>query len=415
MNSLTLNPRRWLSCRRLRIHGLLIGLVFWSVYVWIMATPGLRDRNGFLKGTDFLHYYVLGTLALEHRGMDLYNLQAQGAVAMERVPAAGQLLYLPLYGPQVSLLFAPLARLPYAWALAVWLAASAVIYALCCYAIWRTCPMLRVHRGTTFLLAAAYPAFVHLIVWGQNPALALLCFTLAYLALRSERPFLAGLALGCLVFKPQLAAVAVAVFLLTGQLRVIAGILLAAGAQLSIGWLYYGASAMKDYARHLLHVGKVYPLLEPRPYHVHSLRAFWAMLMPWPSVAFAFYAATGLLVLAIAVQCWKSPAPLSLRYSALLLSTVLVSPHLTVYDLVILAPAFLLLAGWVLANGGQPRVYTVGLLLYFCYVVPLTVPITQWTHVQLSVPALLALLWLVWRSTSNEPSLLTASPVSQFG
>jgi Glycosyltransferase family 87 len=413
MNGPSLNPRMWLSCRRVRIHGLLIGLVFWSVYVWIMATPGLRDRNGFLKGTDFLHYYVLGTLALEHRGMDLYNMRGQTVEAMERVPASGQLVYLPLYGPQVSLLFAPLARLPYAWALTVWLAASAAIYALCCYAIWRACPMLRVHRGTMFLLAAAYPAFVHLIVWGQNSALPLLCFTLAYLALRFEKPFPAGLALGCLVFKPQLAVAAVAVFLLSGQMRVIAGMLLAASAQLSMGWLYYGTPAMKDYAWHLFHVGGIYPLLEPRPYHVHSLRAFWAMLIPWPSVAFALCIATALPVLAIAVQCWKSPAPLSLRYSALLMATVLVSPHITVYDLVILAPAFLLLADWAMANDNRPRVYAMGLLLYFCYVVPLTVPITQWTHVQLSVPALLALLWLVWKSTSDERSFPIESPTTQ--
>jgi hypothetical protein len=137
------------------------------------------------------------------------------------------------------------------------------------------------------------------------------------------------------------------------------------------------------------------------------------MLIPWPSVAFALCIATALPVLAIAVQCWKSPAPLSLRYSALLMATVLVSPHITVYDLVILAPAFLLLADWAMANDNRPRVYAMGLLLYFCYVVPLTVPITQWTHVQLSVPALLALLWLVWKSTSDERSFPIESPTTQ--
>jgi hypothetical protein len=308
-----------------------------------------------------------------------------------------------------------LARLTYAWALTIWLVVGATLYALCCYAVWKTCPTLRAQRGTAFLLAAAYPAFVHLIVWGQNSALALLCFTLAYLALRCEGPFLAGVAMGCLVFKPQLGLAAVVVFLLTGQVRIIAGMVTAAIAQLSIGWIYYGSPVMRDYASHLFRVGSVYPLLEPRPYHMHSLRAFWAMLIPWPSAAFTLYVATTLMVLAMTVRCWKSPAPLSLRCSALLTATVLVSPHLTVYDLVILAPAFLLLADWALSNAGQPRVYTVGLLLYFCYVVPLTVPITQWTHVQLSVPALFALLWVVWRSTSNEPSLLTASPASQPG
>jgi hypothetical protein len=364
-----------------------------------------------LKGTDFLHYYTLGALALEHDGADLYNMGPESALATQRVPDAGHLVYVPLYGPQVSLFFAPLATLPYIWALTVWLLASTALYAVCCYAVWRTCPTLHSLPGTTIVLAVAYPGFVHLIVWGQNSALALVCFTLAYLALRSQRSFMAGLAMGCLIFKPQLALAAVVVFLLSRQWRVMAGMVLTATAQLLAGQLYYGSAVMKDYAYHLFHVGRIYPLLEPRPYHMHSLRAFWAMLIPWPLVAFAFYLATAIIVLGITVCCWKSPAPLTLRYSALLLATVLVSPHLTVYDLVILAPVFLLLADWAGVHREQWQAPTVGILLFLCYALPLTVPVTQWTHVQLSVPAMAALLWVVQRPTSDASFWSTAPAI----
>jgi len=34
-------------------------------YAATIATPGPRDRFGHLKGADFLHAYVLGTIALE--------------------------------------------------------------------------------------------------------------------------------------------------------------------------------------------------------------------------------------------------------------------------------------------------------------------------------------------------------------
>jgi len=73
-----------------------------------MAAPGLLDRAGNLKGTDFLHFYTLGSLAFAHRGADLYNMQAQSQLAAERVPAATGIRYLPLYPPQVSVFFAPL-------------------------------------------------------------------------------------------------------------------------------------------------------------------------------------------------------------------------------------------------------------------------------------------------------------------
>src|SRR6266478_9478566 len=131
MHSPTPQLRTWLTPRRLRAHGLLVGLVLWSVYAWIFATPGLQDRNGLLKGTDFLHFYTLGALALEHDGADLYNMQAQSELAQQKVPQAGHLLYVPLYGPQVSLWFAPLAALPYAAALTLWLVFNTVLYAIC--------------------------------------------------------------------------------------------------------------------------------------------------------------------------------------------------------------------------------------------------------------------------------------------
>jgi hypothetical protein len=38
-----------------------------------------------------------------------------------------------------------------------------------------------------------------------------------------------------------------------------------------------------------------------------------------------------------------------------------------------------------------------GPLLYGCYALPLIGPLTYWTHVQLSIPALLALLWTIRR------------------
>ena len=394
------HPTSWLTSRRLRAHGLLLALAVWSIYAWILATPTLRDRNGLLKGTDFLHYYTLGSLALEHRGADLYNMQAQSVLAQQRVPSAGQLLYVPLYGPQVSLLFAPLAALPYPWALAIWLLTNAASYALCCYAIWKTCPTLQSERWTVLILAVAYPAFFHLIAWGQTSALALASFTVAYMMLRSEHLFMAGLAIGCLIFKPQLGLAAAVVFLLARAWQVVAGALAAGAVQLSVGWLYYGTAVMRDYLHHLLHVREIYALLEPRPYQMHSLRAFWAMLIPWSHLGFGLYLATAIAVLWITLLYWKSPAPLPLRYSALLLATVLVSPHLTVYDLLILAPAFLLTTDWLTDHKEDPKARGLGLLLYLCYALPLIGPLSQWTHLQLSVLAMCTLLWTIRRLPS---------------
>src|SRR5712675_525249 len=85
----------WLTARRLRAHAFILALCVWSVYLWNMATPGLLDRARNLKGTDFLHFYTLGTLALAHRGADLYNLPPQSILLGQRVPEAAGIIYLP--------------------------------------------------------------------------------------------------------------------------------------------------------------------------------------------------------------------------------------------------------------------------------------------------------------------------------
>ena len=408
-----MSSKSWLSAKPIRIHGLLLAVLLWTVYAVDMSTPGLSDRNGLVKGTDFLHFYTLGRLALQDRGDLLYDMRAQADLARQFVANAPDSLYVPLYGPQVSLFFAPFTRLPYGDALAVWLAVNVLIYAFCCYAVWKSCPGLQTYRCTVLILAVAFPGFFHLLAWGQTSGLALLCFTLAYLALRRDLTLLAGLAIGSLIFKPQLGLAAAVVLVLAREWKVVAGAVMAASIQLAAAWTHYGSEVMSTYLGALRHVEGVLPLLEPRLYQTHSLRAFWSLLLPWPRVAFALYAVSTVAILVLAVRVWRSRSALTVRFSALLLATVLVSPHLTVYDLVILAPAFLLLGDWAVVDREQMFAPRIQQLLYLCYPLFLMGPLTQVTHLQLSVPAMTALLWTIWRVSSREVSSPpTTLPVS---
>jgi hypothetical protein len=152
-------------------------------------------------------------------------------------------------------------------------------------------------------------------------------------------------------------------------------------------------------------VRDVMPQLEPRLYQMHSLRAFWTMVLPWPRMAFWMYVASALIILWIALSFWKGSAALSVRFSVLLLATVLVSPHLTVYDLVILSPAFLLLADWMRDERFYAR--RLGPLLYACYILPLLGPLARWTHVQVSIGAMVLLLWMIVRLETDSDKLAT--------
>ena len=221
-------PASWITDRRLRAHGLILALCLWSVYLWNMCTPGLIDRADNLKGTDFLHFYTLGSLALVHRGADLYNMRAQAELAAQRVPAAAGIRYLPLYPPQVSILFAPFARLSYPLGAHSLAHFSALIYGLCCYAVWRACPNLRNHGFTVLILALLSRRSGTRSPGDRLPRWLSPVFTLAFFALRAQREFLAGLAFGCLIFKPQLGLPLAVVFLITLRWKIITGALFSA-------------------------------------------------------------------------------------------------------------------------------------------------------------------------------------------
>jgi hypothetical protein len=387
----------WLTPSRIRAHGLLLAVCLWTVYAIDMSTPGLRDRNGLIKGTDFLHFYTLGNIALQKRGDLLYDIQAQAALLKKLVPDAAGNVYVPLYGPQVSLLFAPFARMSYPAALTIWLLLNAVIYGTSCHLMWKHCPNLRAQPWTVLIAALAFPGFFHLICWGQTPGLALLCFTLAFLALSKNRPYLAGVAIGSLIFKPQLGLAAAVIFLFSREWKLIAAATLAALTQLGIGWLYYGTPIMREYLHAVMNVRGVLPMLEPRPYQMHSLHAFWSLLIPWPPLSLILYAATAMAVLAVAARCWRGKISLGLRYSALMLATVLVAPHLTVYDLLVLAPALLLLTDSTVGTNPAGSAAIMPILIYLCYPLFLLGPLARLTHLQLSVIAMTGLLFLIDR------------------
>jgi len=257
----------------------------------------------------------------------------------------------------------------------------------------------------------AFPAFFHLIACGQTSAVALACFTLMFFLLRDRRPFLAGLVLGCLIFKPQLGLAAGVIFVSIGAWRILSGAALSAAGQLLAGVLYYGVEPLHQWIRVLRNAREVLPLLEPKPYQTHSLRTFWSMLIPWHNLSFGLYILSAIVVLGLTIAVWRrgQSVPLPVRYSSLLLASVLVAPHLTVYDLVILAPAFLLLADWLIGRqvgrGTGAPTLGLGTLLYLSYALPLLGPFARWTHVQLSVVVMAATSWVIWRpSRQHDPN-----------
>jgi hypothetical protein len=266
--------------------------------------------------------------------------------------------------------------------------------------------------------AVAYPPLFHFFVRGQLSALVLACFTAGWLAFHSHRDWLAGLALGLLIFKPQFLIAVPLVLLLARSWISFATLAASASAQLALTWAYFGSPVMRAYFDALWHVPRWIGSVELKlaPIQMHSLRSFWSLLIPWPQAAFPIYVISSIAVVSIAAATWKFSSPLALRFTALTLAAVLVNPHLFVYDLLLLAPALLLVVDYAVSNLRRVSSAPLFLLSYLAFILPLLGPISRWTHVQISVPVFAVLLWTLWRQSAevSAPSgvHLLASPDS---
>jgi hypothetical protein len=211
------------------------------------------------------------------------------------------------------------------------------------------------------------------------------------------------------------------VLLFARSWRAFAGLVFSAAAQLILARIYFGPAVMRAYFDTLWHISRIIDTAELSlaPVQMHSLRAFSSLLIQWPmfaqqvanEIALALYILSSIAIIALAASTWKSSAPLALRFSALTLAAVLVNPHLFIYDLLVLAPALLLLVDWTLANPHHVSTPALRLLAYLAFVLPLFGPLARWTHLQLSVPAFTILLWMLWSETLSHKLASTESAV----
>lgn len=388
-----------ITLERLRAYATLLAVCIWTIWIVDFSVPGPIDRLGKVKGTDFLHFYVTGSLAREGRWEQLYDARAQYERASIVAPASPDTVFIPIESPQAALMFAPLAAHPYQPALAMWLAAIILIYAGCCVLMWRLCPALHAHRYLVVASCAAFPGLYSVVLHGQLSGLALACVTLALAALRRGWPLIAGLALGLLVFKPHWVVAAGAVFLAVREWRVVAGIVLGAVGQLALTSVVVGSQVMAAYAQALRSLPRIADLLEPRP--GDSLRSLFKLIAPSQTIASILYAMFALATVLIASTIWRSRASVEIRHAVLVVALILISPHVGAYDLVLLAPVYFLLGNWLARTGDATHRAALTGLLCASFIAPICGGLPAMIRIQLSVSAMAALVVLLWR-IANE-------------
>ena len=384
------------------MHSIVLAAGLWITVVYTVATPGMVDRNGILKGIDFLQFYTAGRIVAQNGAQHLYNWDTFVRVLRDAVPAATDVVFVSVYPPQLAAAFAPLGRLSYVAALMVWTVASAALYAQCVAAIARHLPEVRRAGVSWPVLALAFVPFQQLLLHGQVGVLVLTCFTVAWLALRRERWWVVGLALGTVCFKPTFLIAAIIAAAASRNLRLVGGVAVGVGVQVLAATLLLGPdvwSAYRDKALVLLQSPEIF---EPKPWQMHNLKGFFRLLLGESSVvAWCWLACIPPVLLAVD-WIWRRTGSADVRFASVVVATVLLNPHLYVYDLVVLLVVFAALVRW-LVDTPPARSGHVPVLLHLLWWIPLIGPLARVTHLQLTPIVLAALLWQLARTVRGVP------------
>ena len=347
-----LRSGQWLTLSRARGYSLILLLLYAIAVVGgIALSSGFVDRNGKPIGTDFSSFYAAGSLVLEGRASDVYDMATHYA-REQQIFGAATPYYGWLYPPIFLLVAAPLALMPYPLALAAWQGVTFAFYLAVIAAILRK---WRQHGGAIAHLwlpvAAAFPAVFINLGHGQNGFLSAGLLGAALVAL-PRRPILSGILFGLLAYKPQFAVIIPVALLVAGRWRTViaAGttvIALAGATYLLFGpELWWSFAVSTETSRKLL--------LEQGDVGFEKLQSVFAAVRMWGggiSLAYMAQGAASIAAVCSVAWIWRSSCDRDLKAALLIAATLLASPHVLDYDLMILAPAIAFIVSASFAGG----------------------------------------------------------------
>jgi hypothetical protein len=383
------------SARQARLHAILMAIVLWVMLIVTLATgPGDRSIAGPMKGPDFLTFYTMGSLVTARQTDRLYDLNAFHQAQVALVPESDPELYPPVYPPQTALLFAPMSGLSFGHATLLWNVITIALFGLIVRSAWRPVATFLPDSLFVFAAAAAFPPFWSLVLYGQVTILILAAFWIAWLALEQRKPFVAGVAFGLLLIKPQFGIPITVVVLACREWRMLAGAVTSIAIQVAAVCLFLGWSVFEAYGRFVPAMMQHADLLEPKPFHSHSLRALTRLAPLW--IGAPAWIALSAIVVVCAVKVWKTSAPVRVRLGVVILASVLVNPHVIVYDATVLVLPLMWFGAYV-QERSSPDAASFWTCVYWLFVT-LLAPTAAAIAIQVSVLLMIRLLVLITRT-----------------
>jgi hypothetical protein len=350
----------WVTATRVRMFATLSLIATIGMVAYLFATShGTVDSYGRPLGTDFSNVWTAGRMALEGRAALAWDWPSHFAAQQ----AAHHKADIPFYGwhypPPFLLVATLLALMPYVWALIVWQFSTLT---LALVTVRRILP----GQGTT-LAAIGAPVVLVCLGHGHNGFLTAALLGGGLLIL-DRRPFVAGLLLGCIVYKPQFGLVLPVVLLLGGHWRAIGGALVSAGLLCGLTLLLWGWPVWAAFIHSLPLTQAV--VIEQGGTGWEKIQSAFSAARNWGAdIPLAWGIQTVVTVAAVVGAMLVSRGTRPFVRNAMVIAAALLStPYLLDYDLVPLGMAIAFLVADGRERGFLPYEKS---LLAFVWIVPL--------------------------------------------
>jgi hypothetical protein len=311
-------------------------------------------------GGDFLSFYTGGAFVRTGHANQLVDQEAQHAFQQQLFGVPVSSVSVWVSPPYFAYVFAPLSLLPYGAAFVVFVVLSALALFATLGVFTRDLYPQSSASRLCLMALGYYPTFEWLLN-GQMTGLWLTLYLWVFLLLRRGRDVGAGLALGLLVCKPQLALGIGMALLGARRFRTLLAALLSGGACVGLGFATL-PDAMFAYAKH---GQSLLSLVRDPSYNTAALHGSFevaTLLLDGASPKLALVAGVCLTLFLLFVlgAAWsRTPfqpgtRAFDLRMAATFALAVIASPHLYNYDLMLLMLPLFICAARLSGARGLP-------------------------------------------------------------
>jgi hypothetical protein len=317
----------WISINLLKI----LPRVFIALFLFFLIYRCVYYQDIFFS-SDFSHYWVAARLAMAGDPTAVYDfsrLQAFGQTV------AGMQVEIPWFNtPTFLMLLMPFSLFPYHTSIFLWVFSTLGGYLL---VMRRLAP----HPQITWL-ALAFPSALININYGQNGFLSVIFFG-GGLVLLDRRPIAAGIFLGLMTYKPQLALLIPVALVAGRRWKPLAAMLVTSGGLIGASALLFGIDVWVAFFRKIVVMaggltgGQISAVNSLPLWKMPTVFSVMKALGADSLIAAVIQVIIGIAIVAMVVWVWHSKASQAIYAAILVLGTFLVTPYSFVYDNVLIA------------------------------------------------------------------------------